>query len=93
MIPSAKYRERDEVDLAWSRIRRRITRELDIEIANKREEVLNVLLSKAWTEYTEAIGDGRVQELESKYANLVTSIVTDILDDAPKLEPHATALD
>lgn len=77
----ARYRQKDETDLAWNRIRRRITRELDTEIANAREEALNTLLSKAWDEYTTALGEGKVPEIESKYTNLVTTIVADVLPE------------
>ena len=78
----ARYRQKDDTDLAWNRIRRRITRELDTEIQNSREEALNALLSKAWHEYTEALGEGKVPEVESKYTNLVTSIIADVVPDA-----------
>lgn len=77
----ARYREKDETDLAWNRIRRRITRELDTEIANKREEALNALLSKAWDDYTQALGEGKVPEVESRYTNLVTAIVADVIPE------------
>lgn len=83
----ARYREKDETDLAWNRIRRRITRELDTEIANKREEMLNSLLTKAWSDYSIALGEGRVPEVETKYANLVRAILSDVVPHiAEKLE-------
>ena len=77
----ARYRAKDETDLAWNRIRRRITRELDTEIANAREEALNSLLTKAWDEYTTAIGEGTLPEIESKYTNLVTTIIADVIPE------------
>lgn len=80
----ARYRSKDDVDLAWNRIRRRITRELDTEIQNAREEALNELLTKAWVDYTQAIGDGRVPEVEGKYTNLVTTIIADVVPQAAK---------
>jgi hypothetical protein len=85
----ARYREKDDTDLAWNRIRRRITRELDTEIQNAREEALNALLSKAWHEYTEALGEGKVPEVESKYTNLVTTIVADVIPDNVLEAPNA----
>jgi hypothetical protein len=85
-IKSARYRHKDETDLAWNRIRRHTTRELDTEIANRREEALNALLTKAWEEYTAAIGEGRVAEVESKYTNLASTIVADIVPQARELE-------
>jgi hypothetical protein len=78
----ARYREKDETDLVWNRIRRRITREMDTEIQNAREEALNALLAKAWNDYVEALGEGKVPEVESKYTNLVTTIVSDIVPAA-----------
>jgi hypothetical protein len=83
----ARYRHKDDVDLAWNRIRRRVTRELDIEIANAREEILNGLLTKAWEDYTTAIGEGKVPEVESRYSKLVTSIVRDALPEVAVDEP------
>lgn len=88
----ARYRQKDDTDLAWNRIRRRITRELDTEIQNSREEALNALLSKAWHEYTEALGEGKVPEVESKYTNLVTSIIADVVPDAIP-EVHGSPVD
>jgi hypothetical protein len=77
----ARYRHKDDTDLAWNRIRRRVTRELDTEIQNAREEALNSLLTKAWEEYTVALGEGKVPEVESKFTNLVTTIVADVVPE------------
>lgn len=75
----ARYREKDETDLVWNRIRRQITRDLDTEIMNRREEALNNLLSSAWHDYTKAIGSGELREVEAKYSSLVAEIVRDIV--------------
>lgn len=75
----ARYRHKDDTDLAWNRIRRRITRELDTEIMNAREDALNTLLYRAWEEYSVALGEGKVREVESKYTNLVTTIIADVV--------------
>ena len=75
----ARYREKDATDLAWNRIRRRITRELDTQIADKREEVLNILLSSAFRKYAVGLTEGRIEELESHYATLVDTIIGDIV--------------
>jgi len=75
----ARYREKDETDLVWNRIRRQITRDLDTEIQNRREEVLNTLLSGAWEDYTQAIASGQLIEVEAKYSNLISEIVKDIV--------------
>lgn len=71
----ARYREKDETDLVWNRIRRQITRDLDTEIQNRREEVLNTLLSAAWDDYVKAIGTGELREVEARYSSLVKAIV------------------
>jgi len=75
----ARYREKDETDLVWNRIRRQITRDLDTEIQNRREEVLNILLSTAWDDYVKAIASGELREVEAKYAGMVAAIVSDIV--------------
>lgn len=75
----ARYRQKDETDLAWNRIRRQITRDLDTEIQNRREDVLNELLSGAWEEYTAALKTGSVIELEARYKRLVSEIVRDVV--------------
>lgn len=76
----ARYRDKDETDLVWNRIRRQITRDLDTEIMNRREEVLNVLLSTAWDDYTKAIATGELRQVEAKYSKLVSEIVKDIVE-------------
>lgn len=75
----ARYRSKDEIDLRWNRIRRRITRQLDIQIADWREAALNDLLSGAWDEYKKAIGTGAVLELESSYETFVAQALTDVI--------------
>lgn len=81
----ARYRTKDGTDLAWNRIRRHLTRELDTAIQDAREEALNDLLTKAWDDYTTALGEGKVPEVESKYASLSLAIVEDIIPDAMKV--------
>lgn len=63
----ARYREKDETDLRWNRIRRRLTRELDTQILDVREEILNSLLSGAWEKYAAALQTGEKLELEAHY--------------------------
>lgn len=75
----ARYRHKDETDLVWNRVRRQITRDLDTEIANRREEVLNDLLSGAWEDYSRSLKQGTVMELEGKYKRLVAEIVKDVV--------------
>lgn len=77
----ARYREKDETDLTWNRIRRQITRTLDTELQNKREEVLNILLSQAWDKYVLSLQSGEVMELDHKYRALIEDVVKDIVSD------------
>ena len=72
----ARYREKDETDLRWNSIRRRITRELDIQIADWREPVLNALLSEAWNKYVEALNTGTVLAIEPDYEAWVARALT-----------------
>ena len=81
----ARYRTKDGTDLAWNRIRRHLTRELDTVIQDAREDALNDLLTKAWDDYTRALGEGKVPEVESKYASLSLAIVKDIIPKAAKV--------
>ena len=76
----AKYRQKDDVDIRWNRIRRRITRELDTQLADWREDALNRLLSGAWTEYVKAIGSGDVLELEAHYTTWVAQALDDVIE-------------
>ena len=75
----ARYRQKDSTDLVWNRIRRQITRDLDTEIQNRREDVLNDLLSGAWDDYTRAIGSGELREVEARYSRLISEIVKDVV--------------
>ena len=80
MVKSARYRSKDEVDLRWNRIRRRITRELDLQIADWREQALNELLGGAWEQYKKALTTGDVLELEAKYESFVAGALADVID-------------
>lgn len=76
----ARYRTKDAVDLSWNRIRRRITRELDTQIAEWREQALNDLLASAWEKYKTALGNGEVLELEARYETFVGQALADVID-------------
>lgn len=75
----ARYREKDETDLRWNAIRRRITRQLDTEIADFREHVLNELLTGAWDEYAKSLESGERLTLESNYVSWVSTAMTEAL--------------
>lgn len=68
----ARYRNKDDIDLTWNRVRRRITRELDTQIADWREEALNKLLGDAWVRYAQSLEQGETLELEAGYDSWVT---------------------
>jgi hypothetical protein len=74
----ARYREKDETDMAWNQIRRQLTRTLDTAILNKREEALNVLLTQAWDKFAKSLETGDVMRLDDKYRELVDGIVQDV---------------
>lgn len=77
----ARYRVKDDVDLRWNKIRRRITREVDLQIADFREELLNRLLGQAWQDYADAISSGRVLELEAQYeSTFVKQALAEVVD-------------
>ncbi len=81
MIPIARYRSKDDVDLAWNKIRRRLTRELDTQIADVREEILDRLLTEGWTEFKKALERGETLELESRHeAAFVRDVLTGVID-------------
>ena len=75
----ARYRHKSKEDLAWNSIRRTITRTLDMAIADAREEALNDMLWQAWGDYTRALSKGEVREVESKYKNMASEIVKDMV--------------
>lgn len=68
----ARYRSKDSTDLRWNSIRRRITKQLDLEIAEWREDALNKLLGAAWEKYAAALATGDVVELEAHYEKWVS---------------------
>ena len=74
----ARYRTKDEIDLNWNRIRRQLTRELDTQIQNWREDALNRILSRAWERYTAALESGERPELESHYENFVAIALAEV---------------
>lgn len=67
----ARYRSKDETDLRWNSIRRRITRELDLQIAEWREQQLDKLLTHAWVTYAKSLESGEVIELKAEYSEWV----------------------
>lgn len=71
--------------MAWNRVRRHITRELDMAIADAREEALNALLTKAFDEFVQALGMGKVPEVESKYAAMSLAVVKDVVPDPKQI--------
>lgn len=73
----ARYRQKDETDLVWNRARRRLTRELDTQLQDWREEALNKLLSSAWEKYAAALDSGKTLELEGEYETWVGRALRD----------------
>ena len=76
----ARYRTKDEADLAWNDIRRRITRELDVQIASWRERALNELLGQAFDEFAKSLTTGETLELEPAYTQFVAEALSTAVD-------------
>ena len=58
---------------------------MDTQIQDKREEVLNVLLSSAFRKYAAGLTEGKIEELEGHYAALVDTIIGDIVPNTEAL--------
>jgi len=71
----ARYRTKDETDLVWNRTRRRITRDLDTQIQDLREELLDKLLSAAWERYTKALETGTLVQLEDEASKWIDDLL------------------
>ena len=82
----ATFREKDESDLRWASIRRRITREIDTQLADYRDRKLNEALTTAFAEYMKALSKGKVLKIESKYDTIVTKALDKALDVDVKVE-------
>lgn len=76
----ARYRTKDEVDLAWNDTRRRITNELDLQLKTWRERTLNELLGKAWEEFKAGLMSGELLELEPSYTQFVQEALDRAID-------------
>lgn len=76
----AKYRQKDQLEIDWNRIRRRLVRELDTQIQDWREVAVDRLLSGAWEKYTEAISKGQTVELEAHYETFVAAVLNDVVN-------------
>jgi len=88
----ARYRHKSEEDLRWNRIRRRLTRELDTQVADWREEALNNLIQGAWDKYTEALNTGKKLELEGDYKSWVAKALNEEIKELlPADDPDALA--
>jgi hypothetical protein len=73
----ARYRHKDEPDLAWNKVRRRVTAEVTIACQDVREEILNIALNDAWQKFSDALGEGKLPEVEGRYQKLVMAILQD----------------
>lgn len=87
----ARYRHKSEEDLRWNRIRRRLTRELDTQVQDWREEALNNLLAGAWDKYTEALSSGKKLELEGDYKSWVSQALSEEIRELLPAESDALA--
>lgn len=79
----ARYREKTHDEIVWNDIRRRITRQLDTEIAAFREVILNKLLTGAFDEHLKSLETGEELTLESNIASWVQEAMEEVL--APRV--------
>jgi len=84
----ARYREKDELDLAWNKIRRRVTREIDTRIMDFREELLNDALTAAWDKYAKALENDEKPMLEDEATRWIEQKLKHFL--LPKLKGEVT---
>ena len=52
---------------------------VNLEVANKREEILNKALYDAWDKYTKALGQGSLVEVEATYSKFASAVVADLI--------------
>lgn len=86
----ARYRIKDDVDLRWNAMRRRLTTELDVQIKNWRERALNHILGEAWNEYTRQLEAGEVRVLEPEYSQFVKQALDEVIN---LRVPHAAEVE
>lgn len=75
--------------MEWNEVRRRITRELDSQIARWREHQLNVLLGSAWDKFAASLEKGNIITLESDYEGWVAKALDAVITIVPE-EPSAS---
>lgn len=80
---AARYRTKDEIDLAWNKVRRQVTRDIDTVFQNYREEVLNDALGTAWDRFQAELETGTTVHLEDRGTAWVKDMIHQHLQ--PKL--------
>lgn len=80
----ARYRTKDDVDMRWNQIRRRITRELDTQIADWREQYLNNLLGTAWDRYQQQLDTGEMETLHPQFEQFVGTALSQVIHAEPQ---------
>lgn len=78
----ARYRTKDPVDLAWNKMRRHATMEIDMVFRDKREEVLNVVLGNMFEKFSSSLQKGVVLELEPGTEKFISEVINKALDGA-----------
>jgi hypothetical protein len=61
----ARYIEKNEADIAWNEIRRRVTYQANLAAANWKERKLNEILPQLQIQFEAALQQGEILELES----------------------------
>ena len=75
---------RTKTDIAWNKIRRRITRwNPDVQIADWREIALDKLLTAAWEKVRKRLEAGETLELETEYETFVSRALEESVTTLP----------
>lgn len=89
----ARYRVKDETDLAWNRIRRQITRDIDTQIQGWREELINKALGEAFAVFASSLEVGTVVQLEDAGSAWVRELIDSNLREKLEAVPDGDVAD
>lgn len=78
MIQTARYRSKDEIDLAWNAIRKIAEARLNVEFAIAKERRKNEILTQLWGEFEKSLARGEVMALEPEFETWVRDALSGI---------------
>jgi hypothetical protein len=67
----ARYRKKDEVDLAWNALRAAATARINLKYKILREREVDDVLGQLWTKFERSLASGELLELEPEYERWV----------------------